>query len=490
MAHDRQPSSAQSTTATAQLLLPATETPLPLTSALRAHAPLLLRVNLCLLLVNCKPSEPFLSLFLTQDKGLTEAQLDEDVWPYDTYGAFAFLLPLGYLAEVVGYRSVIALGLLCREATRVLLLFGSGVGCMALMQLTYAAATGATTVYYAYVLTAVSPELRAAATSCAFVAYHAGNVAGSALGSVLRPHVPLRALFYVSWGFTSAGLLACLLLPPSVHAAPPSLVALLRRGGPRALAAELRSCYAPGLARLWLLWWCTGYAAKHILGNYYQMQLLPLARSDAERAAFGYVEAAMEGAMVAGSLCAALAPPPSLRGDAAQLACGAALLGGCVAATLLLPAASRSLGAVAALNAAAMGGLAFQQARGTVAIGAALRQSGRQRFAVVLTSNSFAALGGAMVAQQVASALHAGTAAHYWLVLGLLLLLAAACALVLLIGAAMAGMGLRAAPRRASRDCPLVPAEVHCSVRGVAARNDEAAAAVAAVRSEEWAPDR
>ena len=76
----------------------------PLPSALRGHSTLLLRLVLCLFR---KPSEPFLALYLTRDTGLSEATLDVDAWPYDTYGAFALLLPLGAAAEMLGYHSVI-----------------------------------------------------------------------------------------------------------------------------------------------------------------------------------------------------------------------------------------------------------------------------------------------------------------------------------------------------------------------------------------------
>lgn len=148
---------------------------------------------------------------------------------------------------------MILLGLICREATRALLIFGEGVGCMALMQLTYAASGAALVCFFAYVLTATAPELRAAATSSALVALHAGNVLGSVLGSVLQPHLPLRALFYISWGTTSLGMLCFALLPPSVHPAPPSLASVFRRRGPSAVLAELRALFAPRLVRLWLL---------------------------------------------------------------------------------------------------------------------------------------------------------------------------------------------------------------------------------------------
>lgn len=89
--------------------------PLSLSAAWRRHGSLLLRLCAVPLLTSCKPSEAFLSVYLTQPvadggKGLTSAQLNEQVWPYDTYGAFVLMLPAGYLAEVLGYRAVILLG--------------------------------------------------------------------------------------------------------------------------------------------------------------------------------------------------------------------------------------------------------------------------------------------------------------------------------------------------------------------------------------------
>ena len=79
--------------------------PLSLSAAWRRPGSLLLRLCAVPLLTSCKPSEAFLSVYLTQPvedggKGLTSAQLNEQVWPYDTYGAFVFMLPAGYLAEV------------------------------------------------------------------------------------------------------------------------------------------------------------------------------------------------------------------------------------------------------------------------------------------------------------------------------------------------------------------------------------------------------
>jgi len=95
-----------------------------------------LLVRLCLVgfFVNCQPSEPFLTRYLIEEKGLTEAQLDNEVWPVDTYAMLLFLLPMGLFAELWSYRGVIVGGVLCRQVTRVLLLFGEGLRAMQVMQ--------------------------------------------------------------------------------------------------------------------------------------------------------------------------------------------------------------------------------------------------------------------------------------------------------------------------------------------------------------------
>jgi len=72
--------------------------------------------------------------YLEEVKGISAAQLASWVWPSYTYGALASRLPLVVVAESCGYRNTIALGLLLREATRVLLVFGQGAPVMALMQ--------------------------------------------------------------------------------------------------------------------------------------------------------------------------------------------------------------------------------------------------------------------------------------------------------------------------------------------------------------------
>ena len=144
--------------------------------------PLALRLALLGFLVNCKPSEPFLTQYLLTNKHISSDDLEAHVYPWSTIGSFLLLLPAGLAAEHFGSRRVIFCGLLCREATRLLLILGEGVPAMAAMQLSYAGAVAVDAVYFAHIFAAAPPSAYAALTSIVYAAYHGGNVLGSLLG--------------------------------------------------------------------------------------------------------------------------------------------------------------------------------------------------------------------------------------------------------------------------------------------------------------------
>ena len=189
---------------------------------------------------NFQPSEPFLTYYLEHGKHLSSDALNARVWPCDTYGALAFTIPAALLAERIGYWRALVVGAGCREATRLLLLYGRGVDAMAAMQLTYAGAIAAhDAVYVAHALAAVPPRARSACAAAATAACKAGDALGSLAGQCLRgwggeAFVPVETLFYVSWASTTVGV-GCLLLvqprarggdpPPRAAGAPAARVA-------------------------------------------------------------------------------------------------------------------------------------------------------------------------------------------------------------------------------------------------------------------------
>jgi MFS family permease len=239
---------------------------------------LALRICALGIFVNCQPSEPYLTSYLLETKNLTEAQLESEVYPWSTTGGFLFLLPLALLAEVAGSRTVILLGLLCREATRVLLLYAEGVAWMRAMQLAYAGGVAVNAIYFAYVYTVVPGGQYTLYTSLVLAGYHVGNVCGALLAQLLVDCVPgvranLGILFYLSWGFTSLGAAAFVLLPAPSRVPPPALAATLLRHGPRATCREAAALLSPLEVQRWLPWWLLGYSAQAIAENYFQLQL-------------------------------------------------------------------------------------------------------------------------------------------------------------------------------------------------------------------------
>jgi hypothetical protein len=246
---------------------------------------------------NCQPSEPFLTRYLLDDKNLTETQLDERVWPADVYASLAFALPVAFLAETIGYLWTLFLGMLLREATRVILIWGTGVGAMVAMQITYAGGHAANIAYFAlpYVMLEPGDSTVAAATAAQHAAYHLGNVAGSGLAQGLVSSgavTDLRVLFYLSWAATSAGLVLLLCVPLLLGSA-------RRRSAYRTLFGEVRAHgLGPALRHLWRLALLRHVAAAcaglillgccwEILGNYFQENLREFGMN---KSLYGYVE--------------------------------------------------------------------------------------------------------------------------------------------------------------------------------------------------------
>ena len=166
------------------------------------------RVGLLGFLVNCKPSEPFLTDYLVRNKNLTEAELAVDVYPWSTFGAFVLMLPSGLLAEMIGSRAVIFVGLICREITRALLIWATTVPAMALMQCMYAAGVAADAIYFAYVYQVAPPAQYGPITAIVLASYHAGNVVGATAAQTVVWAAPsvaenLTPLFFLSFGFVS-----------------------------------------------------------------------------------------------------------------------------------------------------------------------------------------------------------------------------------------------------------------------------------------------
>ena len=368
-------------------------------------------------LVNCKPSEAFLSRFLAESRGLSEAQLDSVVWPAFTYGSLALLLPLGFLADAWGNRRVVELGLAARLGTRLVLATAPpGVGWAVLAEVLFALATACDPVFFAYVFQVVQEADYTRAASAVGAAYHLGNVLGSLLGQGLVWGVPLEGdglawLFYASLAFTALGGLCLALFPPELAPPPPSIFSLARGpGGAAAVTRELRSLFEVPTVQTWSLFWLFGLASALLALNYYQTQLYLI---DPETP-FGLAEAAIEAAAVAGAL-GPVAPwlRLSLDSPASLLGVTALLEGLLYLGTL---AVRRSVWPALACNCLAIGMFYVLYTAAQAAIAAHLP---RKRVSIVLTGNTFGALLLLAAVQAVASSARLRTSGYYIVAAGL-----------------------------------------------------------------------
>jgi len=264
------------------------------------------RMGLLAMVLNFVPSEPFLAKFLLEDKGVTMDEMNTKVWPVETYSSLIFLLPVGLAAEVWGYRKMIFAGLVARQLTRGILVLGSGVTAMALMQVTYAFQAACDTVFFAYVLIIVPEHRRGNATALTIGLFHAGNVLSSLLGQLLVDifATPLISLLWLSWiGQIVAFTLAIFVLPyPLATSGIDTVAATMKQNGATKtllLVPQLFQRANPG-ARAWMVWTVFATASAQVFGNYYQAWLLVLNKDTK----FGMVEVGIEFSHVLGAFCA------------------------------------------------------------------------------------------------------------------------------------------------------------------------------------------
>eukprot|EP00042_Codosiga_hollandica_P032645 m.210838 g.210838 ORF g.210838 m.210838 type:complete len:451 (-) comp53966_c0_seq5:38-1390(-) len=132
-----------------------------------------------------KPSEPFLTPYLTDDKGITNDQLDDQVYPVWTYAYLVALFVVLVITDYVHYRPIVILEALACLATRVLLIWGSSLFAFQVMQMTYGVNSAAEVAYYASVYRLVPKERFLRVTSLFRVAVLTGQTLAAILAQVL-----------------------------------------------------------------------------------------------------------------------------------------------------------------------------------------------------------------------------------------------------------------------------------------------------------------
>ena len=150
-------------------------------------------------------------------KDFSESAVNNKIYPYSTFFYLPALLLLCPLAELYSYRLAILVGILGRVVTRFLLLFGTSLGAMQLMQVSYAVGTAAEDIFYAYVFYAVPKDLFQVAMSSCRTSALVSSLVASILGDVLVVFgTPLTTLQWISAVCVCSGAaLGVLIIQPS-----------------------------------------------------------------------------------------------------------------------------------------------------------------------------------------------------------------------------------------------------------------------------------
>nr|XP_013795287.1 PREDICTED: folate transporter 1 isoform X3 [Apteryx mantelli mantelli] len=211
-----------------------------------------------------RPGESFITPYLLgPDKNFTEVEVTNAITPVLTYSYTAVLVPIFLLTDYLRYKPVLLLQSLSHISIWLLLILGTSVLAMQLMEFFYGITMAARIAYSSYIFSLVAPSRYQRMASYSRSSVLMGVFASSVLGQlcVTLGNVPFLTLNYVSLGFMSFGLILTLFLerpkrslffnraePACNGAAPAELDKMAKAGG--AVAS-----FAAGYMKIrWTLW--------------------------------------------------------------------------------------------------------------------------------------------------------------------------------------------------------------------------------------------
>ncbi|NXK06897.1 S19A1 protein, partial [Herpetotheres cachinnans] len=245
-----------------------------------------------------RPGESFITPYLLgADQNFTRAEVTNVITPVLTYSYMAVLVPIFLLTDYLRYKPVLVLQSLSHISIWLLLVLGTSVLAMQLMEFFYSITMAARIAYSSYIFSLVTPSRYQRMASYSRSAVLLGVFTSSVLGQlcVTLGSVSFLTLNYISLGFVSFGLILTLFLerpqrslffnrPEGVadEAAPAELDKMAGGdGGGRmwgwreaVLCRMLREvgmlARQPQL-RLWSLWWVFNSAGYYLMLYYVQI---------------------------------------------------------------------------------------------------------------------------------------------------------------------------------------------------------------------------
>jgi len=170
-------------------------------------------------LLSFKPSEPHLTDYLIS-RGFSEDQVNSVIYPVWGYAYLALLiisfLTFGLAPNLLSYKTYLLIGVCGRVFTRLVLLFGTSVWLMILMEVGYAMGSVAEVIFVSYAFRILPPDWYLFASSLTSACFVASHVVSGILGDVMLQtfDVPLRVLLVISASSVLVSAVVLLLFLP------------------------------------------------------------------------------------------------------------------------------------------------------------------------------------------------------------------------------------------------------------------------------------
>ncbi|XP_067116088.1 reduced folate transporter isoform X1 [Osmerus mordax] len=167
-------------------------------------------------MVQLKPGEPFITPYLlSSEKNFTMQQVTNEITPLLSYSYMVVLVPVFLLTDYLRYKPVLILQSLSHVSIWLLLLLGSSLLEMQLMEFFYGITMAARVAYSSYIFSLVTPELYQRVASFSRSSVLMGVFTSSVLGQMCFSlgEVSYSTLSQVSLGFVSFGLVLSICLP-------------------------------------------------------------------------------------------------------------------------------------------------------------------------------------------------------------------------------------------------------------------------------------
>ena len=244
-----------------------------------------------------KPSEAFLNPYLTTEpphgKNFSQSAVNNDVYPFWTYSYLIAAFFVFLFTDFMRYNPIILVETFSYLITRVLLIWGSSLFAMQLMQAIYGVATATEVGYYTYLYSAVPQKYHVTVTGPIRAAVLLGRAVSSYSGQGLFSTDTLDYYGLNYFSLVSVCVAACLslLLPwyfscpctknetnqASIQDKDGKMIVLQRssswdmfREKVRTQVQEFKKFYFTFSLLKWSLWWAFAMCGMLQVGNYVQ----------------------------------------------------------------------------------------------------------------------------------------------------------------------------------------------------------------------------